>query len=209
MKDLLLLSLLILYAHGIIQNALSEPLVTYLPLPCTLQHHPHIYQISLHDYPDGYHILLLTHQQTYYFRQYSRSPILPPRHPLRPRAQPYSPPRSTGKGHLDHAMRFLLDSDSIPNKSSEPIWLLGVQHTGNEPPPHPTPSRRPSIESRRSPSFRSTISSSATVLPDLSLTLSSSSSKNPANSWPPVFYADFTSRIWLTYRNQFAPIYRL
>ncbi|KAG1865617.1 hypothetical protein C8R48DRAFT_772614 [Suillus tomentosus] len=98
-----------------------------------------------------------------------------------------------GKGHLNRAMRFLLDSDSIPNKSSEPIWLLGVQHTGNEPPPHPTPSRRPSIESHRSPSFRSTISSSATVLPDLSLTLSSSSSKNPANSWPPVFYADFTS----------------
>lgn len=27
--------------------------------------------------------------------------------------------------------------------------------------------------------------------------------QNPAANWPPVFYIDFTSRVWLTYRSQF------
>lgn len=106
-----------------------------------------------------------------------------------------------GKGHLDRAMRYILDSDSTPDKCTEPIWLLGVQHPGYEPPP--TPSRRPSVESRRPPSFRSNSSSSVTLS---ELSHSQSAAKNPAAHWPPVFYADFTSRIWLTYRSQFAPI---
>ncbi len=36
--------------------------------------------------------------------------------------------------------------------------------------------------------------------------LSSSSSKHPAAYWPPEFYADFTSRVWITYRAHFHPI---
>ncbi|KAI0668752.1 peptidase family C54-domain-containing protein [Trametes maxima] len=125
-----------------------------------------------------------------------------------------------GKGHLDKAMRYLLDSDATPDKCPEPIWLLGVQHPGYEPPPPPapdlaaSPGRRNSSDSRRSPSsFRSSTSSpvgSGSVPPDPSLSqslpASAGPSKDPSKNWPPVFYSDFTSRIWLTYRSQFFPI---
>ena len=135
-----------------------------------------------------------------------------------------------GKGHLDKAMRYLLDSDATPDKCPEPIWLLGVQHPGYEPSPPPapdliaTPARRSSTDSRRGSAFRSSNSSPgspSSAPPDPSLSQSQPPSSYPGNSkdkdkdkdnkdpsknWPPVFYADFTSRIWLTYRSQFFPI---
>ncbi|KAI0762285.1 peptidase family C54-domain-containing protein [Fomes fomentarius] len=123
----------------------------------------------------------------------------------------------TGKGHLDKAMRYLLDSDATPDKCPEPIWLLGVEHPGYEPPPPPvldhpaSPGRRSSTDSRRGSSFRSSSSSPASPhAPPLSQSQPASSARekkeDPSKNWPPVFYADFTSRIWLTYRSQFFPI---
>jgi len=116
-----------------------------------------------------------------------------------------------GKGHLDKAMRYLLDSDATPDKCTDPIWLLGVQHPGYEPPLPSLPSVVQSNSGGRhgsvSPnSFRSSTSSTASNA-DLSLSQSQGSSSkhpNPAANWPPVFYIDFTSRIWLTYRSQFS-----
>ncbi|KAH9947064.1 peptidase family C54-domain-containing protein [Amylocystis lapponica] len=127
-----------------------------------------------------------------------------------------------GKGHLDKAMRYLLDSDATPDRCTDPIWLLGVEHPGYTPPPPPTASpqrlgasmgRRDSVGSRRSPSSLSSSTSSSPITPspgilDQSLSQSQPSSpsynaKDPSRHWPAVFYADFTSRIWVTYRSQF------
>lgn len=147
-----------------------------------------------------------------------------------------------GKGHLDKAMRYLLDSDATPDGCTDVIWLLGVQHPGYEPPPPlpntpPSSSGRRSNDSRRSPSFRSSTSSSTSPESTTSHSLPPSSysarlyqaqaqSQSPSsqstiqqqqisaagaaaiapNNWPPVFYSDFTSRVWLTYRSHFQPI---
>ncbi|KAG5651052.1 hypothetical protein H0H81_010067 [Sphagnurus paluster] len=113
-----------------------------------------------------------------------------------------------GKGHLDKAVRYILDSDSTPDKCTEPIWILGVQHPGYEPPP-PATSLSASTSSSRAPSLRASTSSTASHASNASTLDANTPSKNaqnPAANWPPVFYADFTSRVWLTYRSQFAPI---
>ncbi|KAH7101820.1 hypothetical protein BKA62DRAFT_793620 [Auriculariales sp. MPI-PUGE-AT-0066] len=61
----------------------------------------------------------------------------------------------TGKGHLDKAMRYLLDSDATPDKSNDPIWILGVAHPGWEAQPSPPPAPRPTLHRRNSTDSRS------------------------------------------------------
>ncbi|KAH8105076.1 hypothetical protein DFH11DRAFT_1645155 [Phellopilus nigrolimitatus] len=110
-----------------------------------------------------------------------------------------------GKGHLDKAVRYLLDSDSTPDKCTEPIWLLGVQHPGYEAPPPPPPraaspppsGRRSSLDMRRSSSFRNSVTSmrGAMSSPEPSSVSQQQQqvNRNQPTYWPPVFYADFTS----------------
>ncbi|RXW23562.1 hypothetical protein EST38_g2288 [Candolleomyces aberdarensis] len=118
-----------------------------------------------------------------------------------------------GKGHLDKAMRYLLDSDSTPDKCTDPIWLMGVQHPGYEPSPPSSYVGSPSSRrgSASPPSFRSSTSSigslsSSSNHHEQQLLHSSTGSNpklNPGANWPPVFYIDFTSTVWLTYRSHF------
>lgn len=130
-----------------------------------------------------------------------------------------------GKGHLDKVMRYLTDSDAQPDHCTEPIWLLGVLHAGYEPPdpsqsPPPTsptmPShRRDSTESSlhtqlhrksRAPPGAFTLQPNPSLQSVSSFTIESGGPSKFAASWPPVFYEDFTSLIWLTYRSNYTPI---
>ncbi|KAG8936939.1 Cysteine protease atg4 [Tulasnella sp. 408] len=137
-------------------------------------------------------------------------------------------------GGLEKAVRYFLDSDAQPDKCTDPIWLMGVRHPGYEP-PSPTPAhgvypehlgrgsghRRDSTDVGHGTTRRSTpptISRGSTgyhrnpSLQSLSLSLSGGGSasnnktKDPPLSWPPAFYDDFTSCIWMTYRSQYFPI---
>lgn len=137
-------------------------------------------------------------------------------------------------GGFEKAVRYFLDSDAQPDKCTDPIWLMGVQHPGYEP-PSPTPAygvypehlgrggghRRDSTDVGHGTTRRSTpptISRGSTgyhrnpSLQSLSLSLSgggsasSGKAKEAPLSWPPAFYDDFTSCVWMTYRSQYFPI---
>ncbi|KAG8896174.1 Cysteine protease atg4 [Tulasnella sp. 403] len=123
--------------------------------------------------------------------------------------------RHPAKG-LEKAVRYFLDSDAQPDKCTEPMWLMGVKHPGYEPPSpaqhgHRRDSTEASLNTRRS--TPPTISRGAPgyhknpSLQSLSLSLSGSNSNGKhALTWPPAFYEDFTSCIWMTYRSQYIPI---
>jgi cysteine protease ATG4 len=110
-----------------------------------------------------------------------------------------------GKGHLDKAMRYLLDSDATPDNATEPIWLLGVLHSAAPPPPPPTPD---TPDGRRSRSKLRGGSADSLALPSALAHAASvaMTPKHPGAHWPRAFYADFSSRVWCTYRSQFQPI---
>jgi cysteine protease ATG4 len=109
-------------------------------------------------------------------------------------------------------MRYLLDSDSTLDKRTDPIWLLGVHTPATNPHPRGCIAdflTSGSVNSRRAPSFCTSTSSTLTAASPVGnngLSSSQTSSKNPGAHWPPEFYADFTSRVWITYRSHFYPI---
>ncbi|QRW05883.1 peptidase family C54 protein [Ceratobasidium sp. AG-Ba] len=130
-----------------------------------------------------------------------------------------------GKGHFDKVMRYLTDSDATPDHCTDPIWLLGVQHPGYEPPdpsqspPPPqsptTAHRRDSTESslhtqlhrkNRAPPGGFTLHPNSSLTSVSSFTIESGGPSKYAGSWPPAFYEDFTSLLWLTYRSHYTPI---
>ncbi|KDQ17504.1 hypothetical protein BOTBODRAFT_53103 [Botryobasidium botryosum FD-172 SS1] len=138
-----------------------------------------------------------------------------------------------GKANLERAVRYLLDSDiAQPDKCTEKIWLLGVEHPGYEAPmlaiedasnlsadalSHFSQSSNtvqygPEPQARRSTTPSSTLSRSSQSpqsnyqLSQQSLSNSISKQASQPLGWPPAFYADFSSRIWLTYRSQYQPI---
>ncbi|KAG8733088.1 Cysteine protease atg4 [Ceratobasidium sp. 423] len=126
------------------------------------------------------------------------------------------------KGGMDKVMRYLTDSDATPDGCTDPIWLLGVLHAGFEPPdpsaspPPPTsPHRRDSTESslhvqlhrkNRNPPGAFTHHQNPSLQSISSFTIESGGPSKYAYAWPAVFYEDFTSLIWLTYRSHYSPI---
>ncbi|KAG9024241.1 Cysteine protease atg4 [Tulasnella sp. JGI-2019a] len=133
------------------------------------------------------------------------------------------PARGLGGG-IEKAVRYFLDSDAQPDMSTESIWIMGVKHPGYEPPsPYLTPTqhthRRESTEAPIHHARRSTpptlsrgsgaIYHTNTSLQSLNNSLATSPNSSKGKdviSWPPEFYNDYTSCVWMTYRSQYVGI---
>ena len=120
-----------------------------------------------------------------------------------------------GKANFERAVRWVLDPDvAQPDRCTDPLWIMGVEHPGYEPMPPAVRSLTPthshdstdSGASARLP-LNSTPPASATSSPTLHVGSPSPKAAAPREmSWPSAFRDDFTSRIWLTYRSHYAPI---
>lgn len=124
-------------------------------------------------------------------------------------------PASKIGGGVEKVVRYFTDPDATPDRCPDPIWIMGVQHPGYRPPSPTAPSqahhRREATERRSTPPTISRGSTGYHKNPSLqSLSLPSNNSKDSTPkevlSWPPEFYEDFTSCVWMTYRSQYLAI---
>jgi len=106
----------------------------------------------------------------------------------------------TGKGHLDKVVRYLLtlDTDSTPDQSRSGSSASNTRPRTIIPNQSNSLSQHDRYPQTRFHSF---------IPPPPTLPIPARTAEATlSNTWPTFFYADFTSRIWLTYRSQFQPI---